>query len=183
MAEVLLYAITSRTTGKMYVGITTRELRKRWRSHIDQARRDPRWAFQKAILKHGPDDFELTSLYVYPAEDEAKYAEVEIISQLDLMTTGYNSSPGGDFNTCSETAKAKLRAHNLGRRHSDETRAKISRSKMGQGRGRVHSAETKAKISAAHVGKTMSPAARAAMVAGWARRRHRLTSEAATQTL
>lgn len=56
-----------------------------------------------------------------------------------------------------ETARAKMSASHKGRPLSDETKAKMSTARKGQGTGRRHSEETRAKMSAAKKGRQGRP--------------------------
>jgi len=49
------YLITCVTTGKRYVGITSRSVERRWREHVHEAAREiPRMAIGRAIAEHAP---------------------------------------------------------------------------------------------------------------------------------
>lgn len=152
---VILYCITCRTTGKMYVEYTT-TFSKRWGNHLSRARQGGKARFHCALRKYGAQQFDKVILYTYDAEAAAKEAEVALIAALDLTVLGYNVSLGGD-------------GPNRGRVFSPEHRAALSKSKLGKklspehraaigagGLGRVATLETLAKRSAALRGKRLS---------------------------
>lgn len=82
-----LYVITCRATGKHYVGKTVNTLEWRWQCHVGDKRRNK---FHSAIEQYGPADFEMTLLYIYPSENEAYTAEVDLIAA--RKSRGYQHS-------------------------------------------------------------------------------------------
>jgi group I intron endonuclease len=127
-----LYCITARSTGRFYVGITTKTVAERWNGHKSDARRGAAHHLSKAIRKYGPTEFLVEEMFQYDTLEEAQYAEEDIIRQLDLTRTGYNSSFGGE---CA--------ALFTGRTHTPETRAKMS----AAAKGRVISDEQRRKLA------------------------------------
>lgn len=93
-----LYCITCNTNGKMYVGLTCRDLDTRWNEHVKAAKgQQPAFKLQHAIRKYGIDAFNKEVLFEYPSLEEAAEAEIQLIAHLNLMREGYNSAPGGDL--------------------------------------------------------------------------------------
>lgn len=94
---VRLYCVTSRTTGKIYIGITKRPLDKRWKAHVYTATRAPgKYSrLHRAIVKYGAGDFDVVELFHYSTAEGAMQAEIDLIAALDLTRVGYNVALGG----------------------------------------------------------------------------------------
>lgn len=94
-------------------------------------------------------------------EDLAFLVEVEMIDKLRRLGVRLaNASNGGEGPSgmkLSDETKKKLSIINVGRKHSAETRAKMSEARVGKSglwmRGRTPSAETRLKLSVAGVGR------------------------------
>jgi hypothetical protein len=103
-------------------------------------------------------------------EFEALAAECERIafwkSASVQLTNRVDGGRGNRGLFVSEATRQKLRAANLGKKHSPETRAKMrathakNKKKRGRGPGFRHSDETRAKIAIANIGKSPSTEAR-----------------------
>jgi len=78
-----IYALTSKTTGKVYVGQTVQRLNDRLTEHWYFAERGSRTHFACALRKYGLDDFVLEVLETSTAPD------------LNARRCGYNMSAGG----------------------------------------------------------------------------------------
>lgn len=92
----IVYKITNRLTGAVYIGNTTVSLDTRWKQHIGEARRE-RCAgrkFYKAINKYGPENFETEVIEICPA-DISMERERFWISSYNSMESGYNETYGG----------------------------------------------------------------------------------------
>lgn len=119
---VEIYKITRRETGQSYIGLSANS-RKRRNTHWWIANKKHPVLFQlihRAIAKHGRDafDFEvIASALDYPS---ALVLEVDLIQQWSTHVSkgGYNLTLGGEGK--------------LGRKHSAETRGKISASLVGR---------------------------------------------------
>lgn len=125
---MLIYKATNKTNGKTYVGQTTNSLKKRFDSHLRTARsnRKPTTAFHNALLKYGPDDFDVEVIEECPNSEVLNERERYWIASLNTQCpSGYNIEPGGRHFPMSEATKAKLR----GRKVSDETRRLLSQVK------------------------------------------------------
>lgn len=159
MGGVLLYCATSRTTGKMYAGITGGSSEGRWGEHVRESRRDRsrNVKFAKAIRKHGPEDFEIITLHEYASWEEACHAEIELIHHLELIKYGYNSLRGGDLPPMlTPEAAQKCADARRGRKlppRSAEWRANLSKAL----KGRIFTEEWRAKMSAAKKGRPLLP--------------------------
>lgn len=149
---VRLYCVTCRSTGRMYVGITSGELDKRWRRHAHESTLPVVNKFHAALQQYGPEDFDRVVLFAYPSNPADEDAEAHLIAALNLVETGYNTLPGGGISPMlipEIRAKAKAAQRN----RSPEWRARQSAAH----KGKRLSQETKDKIAAAHTGRVRSP--------------------------
>ena len=100
-----IYALLERSTGKYYVGLTTRSLTKRVAAHLSQARRDqnvrPRGlmaALRRTVnaSKRFEDAWDAQVVAWAPTTDEARALEQQWITTLSAAApTGLNLMPGG----------------------------------------------------------------------------------------
>lgn len=133
----VVYLVTNAVTGKLYVGITTRQIKARWNQHVRDAGR-PKCHFHRAIAKYGRDAFRLEIIERCDDQASLEAAERHWIGQLECMSpAGYNLTTGGGS----------------GRRHSPETIAKT----IARQTGTKRSPETREKIGAAHRGMKRPP--------------------------
>lgn len=98
----IIYKITSKSTGKSYIGVTNQSLKKRWYQHCWQAKHNPKSHFHKAIAKYGCDDF-ITDHWVVEEDDSKRVMlEQHFISEYCTHINGYNSTEGGEDFTSSD---------------------------------------------------------------------------------
>lgn len=141
MGSYTVYKHTS-PSGKVYIGITSRNPVKRWNGGTGYLTND---YFTKAINKYGWDNFVHEILFTGLTKEQAESKEIELISLFhsDERSCGYNIQHGG-------SARGK---------HSDETRVKIGKANKGKTPwilGQHHSEETKKKLSDFHKGTHLS---------------------------
>ncbi|QDB70506.1 putative homing endonuclease [Enterococcus phage Entf1] len=137
-----IYLITNNINGKQYVGQTTRTIEKRFSEHC----RKTNYAIGKAIAKYGKENFTVEELH--HTDDFEKLQELEITeieSRNTFTPNGYNVVEGG--------------CGTVGYKHTEETRAKMSKNKKARYNGesnpfygKKHSEESKAKMSSAKKG-------------------------------
>ena len=152
-----VYLVRNRVNGKGYVGKTMKTMGKRKRSHEKDTRRGSSCYFHNALRKYGFDIFEWRMLIEDDNEEELNESEVACIKMFKTKSpNGYNLTDGGDGATgcfVYEDTIIKIKEARKGYRHSEETKAKISKANKGLRKGSHHSRETKAKISKANKGK------------------------------
>jgi group I intron endonuclease len=126
-----LYKATSRTTGKSYIGYTSKTLEWRKRYHKYYVHKYNAH-FQHAIIKYGFDDFQWSIICESNNIELLKYLEKRLIEKFNLIEDGYNSTSGGDgvTNPSIET-RQKQRMGRLGYKASLETKKKQSLAKIG----------------------------------------------------
>jgi group I intron endonuclease len=160
---VLVYKVTNRVNGKVYIGKTIRTLESRWKQHIYYANRGNRPPIAIAIRSYGPDAFDVSPLAFSNSLPELNDLEREYIQEFRSYDRkyGYNLTLGGDGaspgelnpmfgKTHTDEVKEKLRQFHLGKKHSEETKRKIGDSERGEKNGfygRHHSENTKALLS------------------------------------
>ena len=136
-----IYTHTNKTNGKVYVGLTSMIPQERWR---DGKGYHKGTHFRNAIDKYGWNNFEHKIIKENLSKDEASYWEQYYISFYNSTDRqyGYNMSSGGEHG---------------GHPQTDETRKKISENGYHQGmKGKRHSEEVKKKMSKSRTGKRFS---------------------------
>lgn len=150
-------------SNKIYIGITSQKPEYRWRS--GNGYRNHLY-FYKAIQKYGWDNFQHEILFVNLTKEEAEQKEIELIKKYksNQKTYGYNIDSGGNSNgKHSDETRKKIKENHFdisgenhpmyGKHHSNETKQKISKSKIGK--KHPISEETRIKISSALKGREM----------------------------
>lgn len=158
--------------GKIYVGITSRQLNERWQSGKGYS-----GLVRKAIDKYGWDNIDHYVLKGDFTEDEAKQKEIELIHKYNSnnISYGYNQTSGGDGTVGfiqPDYARKAVSVANHERIWSKESRERSSNSKKGipfteehkkkignsrRGkRGCIHTEEFKANVSKQFKGKPLT---------------------------
>ena len=156
--------------GKIYIGITKQLPKYRWRSDGSgyKPRKKNSSKIWNAIQKYGWDNVKHEILYDHLTKDDAEQKEVYLIAlfKSDCDDFGYNIAPGGWIGECSEETRRKIgnsrRGNNYGmigenapfygKRHTQETKNKISAATSGENNpyfGKHHTEETKIKVKIA----------------------------------
>lgn len=93
----LIYRVTRRKTGAVYVGLTSTTVDQRWAMHIRNAARRATNKLARAIREDGPNGFELEVLESGIRDvDVLKSREVYWVSHLDALGPhGLNTAPAG----------------------------------------------------------------------------------------
>lgn len=181
----LVYRIMC-ANGKSYVGQTIQKLRRRFRQHLaDASQYDS--LLHRAVRKYGEKAFAIEVLELDVSVSELDVAERFWVNWYGTVTPGgYNATSGGWGRKCvSERTRRLLSASHRGKRHSVETRRKMSITRLNappmsaewcahisEGkRGKPRTDETKARISAAKLGRKHTDAARENMRVAQLKRR------------
>lgn len=148
------YKVYKHTTpsGKIYIGITSQEISKRWQNGFGYANNG---YFMRAIKKYGWDNIRHEILFDGLSKSEAEKKEIELIILYNSANRdyGYNISNGGSSTgKHSEETKDKMRetakAHNFSDRlHTKEV---VNKRAISQ-RGHEVSEETRKKIGQANI--------------------------------
>ena len=94
---MLVYCITNRLNGKIYIGQTSGSLEHRWRQHVYLAGYgQSKMAIHHAIAKYGKEAFSLEELAAADSQEELDRLEIFFIEKLNSrLPYGYNVLPGG----------------------------------------------------------------------------------------
>lgn len=106
-------------SGKVYVGITCQNPKKRWKGGAGYVRTDNHQPlFANAILKYGWDNIEHKIVATGLTKEEANELEKALITQYKVLKKSYNITDGGDGG--------------LGTKHTEETKRHLSEIKKGK---------------------------------------------------
>ena len=133
----IIYKITNKINGKVYIGQTTRSLEER----IGEHKRHKSCIMYKAFKKYGFENFDIETIQICYSRDELNESEIKWIKYYDSMNNGYNLCEGGNQtdgfhhtqeakNKMSKAKKGKYTGednHFYGKHHSEETRNKMSK--------------------------------------------------------
>ena len=98
--EIKIYKITNSCNEKIYIGQTTRELKKRMYDHITKANAGIKRKFHLAIAELGKDNFKIEQIAIATNRETADKLETFFITSLDTIKSGYNTidRASGSFN-------------------------------------------------------------------------------------
>ena len=155
-----IYAITHRDTGKMYIGQSI-HIEQRFKEHVRYG--NDRCYIDRAIKKHGKDAFNF-DIVLECDESELCSEEHKFIKLFDTYKNGYNLTWGGEIAISkSPEVRKKIGDALRGRKMSEESKRKMSKSRKGKctGKdhpmyGKHHSEATKEKLRQINLGKTHS---------------------------
>jgi group I intron endonuclease len=95
--KYIVYKITNKVNGKIYIGQTQRTLEQRWNSHVISARNENKFRFHHAIKFHGKENFEKEILHESESYNEICLLEIKEIKKHNSNhpKNGYNATAGG----------------------------------------------------------------------------------------
>lgn len=172
---MIIYKITNKINGKVYIGQTIRTLETRWKEHVlNSFKHKTSMCLHDSIRKYGAENFTIEQIDVASTRDELDKKEIYWIKYYNsLSPNGYNLETGGNKNhsiseetrirmsksqkgrVLSKEHREKIGNGNKNKIRSDETRKKISESKTGKPIKKF-SLETRLKISKARLGCKLS---------------------------
>jgi group I intron endonuclease len=140
---MIIYLITNKLNGKIYVGQTVQSLEERWYGHCHQKCTFP---IDRAIRKHSPENFTREVIAHANTQEELDYLETYFIIIYDAQNpeVGYNLADGGQRGARgykwtieqrqkqSERLKANPLRYWAGKKRSPETCKKISEGQKGK---------------------------------------------------
>lgn len=146
---MIIYKVTNKINGKIYIGQTTANLEKRRSQHLyDSKTNRYKSIFHRALRKYGVDCFTWSIIETCNTYEELDEMEFHYIMQYDSHINGYNMC----VNTYCQSGKLNP---NYGNRMSEETKNKLSimaKNRYSDGKshpwvGRKHTKESKEKMS------------------------------------
>lgn len=126
----VIYKFKNKINGKIYIGQTTTNIRKRVIEHVTTSKpwtKARKGYFQRALYKYGFENFEFSIIEKCSDKNTLNIREIYWIGyyKSDQKEFGYNMTPGGEGNTNSEFNKKcveRLIAANTGRHQSEQTK-------------------------------------------------------------
>ncbi len=115
MRKPIIYKITNKVNGKVYIGQTIQGLSRRKGEHIYRFNiRERDHKLYLAMNKHGIDNFTFESLCCVLKEEYLDDLEKHFVKEYNSFKRGYNMTCGGD--SVSKETREKLRNVMLGRK-------------------------------------------------------------------
>lgn len=95
--KLFVYKISNTVNDKIYIGLTTCSIKKRWREHLSAANRGCENPLYRAMRKHGIENFNIEAIYQTVDVQDLRTAEVELIStyKSHVSANGYNLTDYG----------------------------------------------------------------------------------------
>jgi len=93
---MIIYKVTSTTSGKVYIGQTTKRLVDRKQQHLKNARLGKKTNFYSAIRKYGTGDFVWEIIDNAESKGTLNELEIKHISEHNTYKCGYNMTEGGE---------------------------------------------------------------------------------------
>lgn len=156
-----IYKITNTINNKSYIGQTTRIPDERFKAY-KYIRCNDQPKIYRALKKYGVESFNYSVITTAPDKTILDLQEDEFILLYDAINNGYNCKTGGSRGRPSQESIEKNRISNLGKKHTEETKKKISAGQkwrvgpLHNAYGRKVSAETRKKMSEWQKGKKLS---------------------------
>lgn len=155
---MIIYKVTNKINGKVYIGQTIRSLKARKQNHVWNAlNKKNNYRFHNAIRKYGSENFTWEILIEGTGSQETlNELEKHFICLYNSFEKGYNLTLGGGTS--------------IGFRHSEKTKKEMSIMRKGKLAGKKHplygkhpSEETRKKLSVSHMGIKLSKETREKM--------------------
>jgi hypothetical protein len=91
----IVYTVTHKETGTVYVGATTKSIDERKKDHLHKASKGTGHHFHNAIATLGPDAFQWEQVDTAQDVNELARKECEYVERFDSFHSGFNSDAGG----------------------------------------------------------------------------------------
>lgn len=98
---MIVYKITCKINGKIYVGQTSETLKQRFKRHMGYQKDEHDTKFYRAVRKYGIENFYIEQIDTANNQEELDEKELYWINKLDSLKSGYNTKAnkgkcGGD---------------------------------------------------------------------------------------
>lgn len=155
-----VYCVTEKSSGKKYVGATSVSVERRWKQHIDTARRDRGSFLHAEIRLRGEHSFLVETIGTADSKSAMFALERRRIAELGTMYPhGLNGSAGGEgLSTIDYSApvREKMRRKTVDRWQDPEFRSRCIAASVAA----MHSPRGRENISAALIKRWSDPAQR-----------------------
>lgn len=143
----VVYCITNKVNGKKYIGQTTRSAKQRLIGHYHSHGANGCRVLSGALKKYGRDSFSIEVLFEAKDQNDLDSNEIRLIEYYGTRdrSIGYNLAVGGSGGKQSAETVALRVSKTKGKVRTDEFKASVSEWRTGA----KHSDETKAKLSKA----------------------------------
>lgn len=122
---MIIYKITNKINGKIYIGQTIREIKHRWAQHC--SKKEGCLAIYRAIQKYGKENFAIEKIDTASSLEELNKKETEhILSHNSLSPNGYNLNTGSGNKRWSEESKKRMSLSHSGKTLSEQHKENIS---------------------------------------------------------
>jgi len=109
---MLIYKITNKINGKIYIGQTTRRLKTRWNGHISKSYSKTGSPLHAAIKKYKKENFTIEIIKRCSSREELNIEEVRLIQEHNsLAPNGYNVLKGGSYHPIKKNRKKQSPEH------------------------------------------------------------------------
>ena len=124
----IVYKITGPAAHHVYIGVTSRTLRRRWYEHQwNSAKTNIDTKLYRAMRRHGTDSFSIEMLGVASSLNALLRREVAEIAKHGSFRQGLNSTTGGEKNKLyAPETRALISLHSRARTSSSAARAMLS---------------------------------------------------------
>ena len=120
MAYGVIYKITNKINGKIYIGQTTRTVEQRFKEHMESP-----YPLGNALRFHGIENFTVEIIAECDNQEQLNEREIHFIAEYDCMVPkGYNCNEGGHNGSASEETKSRISEGTVRRFSDPEERAK-----------------------------------------------------------
>ena len=165
-----IYCAIHRESLACYVGSSTNIGSRRTGHLCDASSGRSKTAFHRALLKFGPESFDIEVVERCNPSDLKAREDFWIVFMEGAGPRGFNTCRSSVWHGLADATLERMRVANLGRKHTEQTKKKISESKTGI----KVSETTRLRMSKAQSGRLVSEEAKNKQRAKMAGRRHSL---------
>lgn len=129
-----IYKVTNVINNKVYIGQTTDTLEKRWKRHINSAKKGSNLYFHRALIKYNINNFKIENIDQAQSKKELNDKEKYWIAYYKsyVKDFGYNLTKGGEGGALTGEALEKMKLSKKGKKPSPESILKRSISLKGK---------------------------------------------------
>jgi group I intron endonuclease len=146
-----IYRIDNLENGKFYIGQTIQTIQRRWNDHVSDTKNlSDEMVIHLAMRKYGIETFTMEPIHTIVCEtkDELKKKLNELeIQEIEHLKPEYNVAKGGLGHTGVIVPRFGADNHFYGKKHTEETKRRLSEASKGRRLGVKLSEETKRKMS------------------------------------